>query len=211
MSHPVSNRPWGTVDLNVVTGDVLVREDWRCRWLLWPGTRSLWTYPERRATHARIDRAVWAIWRHRLSIAVKPKSGSPSPPFGCSARVSFDVPWTLHRGHWTVTVWKMPRGSAPTALHRSFVDPAWHTIGLDTADLTPRVAANAAGASTLDFVTPPHEFGHTMDNPDEYNAGSPFLHDSASLINIGREVRRRHLHLLLDVLARMAPQWTFSL
>ncbi|PSJ40464.1 hypothetical protein [Allosphingosinicella deserti] len=210
MTHLVSNQPWGVIDFDTQTGQVVVREDWFYHWALWPGTRAQWTYAEKRATHNRIDRSIWAVWSHRVPISVRPKAGNRPPPFGAQARVSFDVRWALRRGHWNVTVWKMPPGTDPTGLHRSFVNEARHVIELNTADLAPRGAGNDAGASTNNFVTPPHEYGHTMSNPDEYNLGSPFLRDSASLINIGRQVRGRHLHLVVDALGRLAPQWTFS-
>ncbi len=104
----------------------------------------------------------------------------------------------------------MRPGTGPTDLHRSFVREVGRQIELNTADLAPRGAGNAAGASTSNFVTPPHEFAHTMSNPDEYEASSAFLSDSASLVNIGRQIRGRHLHLLIDALGKLAPQWTFS-
>lgn len=125
------------------------------------------------------------------------------------APVNFDARWVLTGGHWTVTVWKMPLGVGPT-LHRSFVRASTNEIELNTADLAPRGAGNAAGASNTRFVTPPHEYAHTMNNPDEYGAGSPHLSDSTSLVNIGSQVRGRHMHLLADALNAMAPHLVFS-
>ena len=210
MGHLTKNNAWGIVDLDTTTGQVVVREDWLYLWKLWPGVTAHWTYPQKHSTHTQIDRGIWAIWSNRHPIRVVPKPGNAAPAFGTVANVSFDVRWVLKGGHWTVTVWKMPPGTGATSLHRSFVRESTHEIELNTADLGPRSAGNSAGASTSNFVTPPHEYAHTMSNPDEYNPGSPHLTDGASLVNIGRQIRGRHLHLLIDTLNALAPQWTFS-
>jgi hypothetical protein len=208
MTHLVANKPWGILDFDTRSGQVVVREDWLYRWSLWPGVTGHWTYPQKKATHTRIDRSVWAIWSNRHPITVRARAGHTPPPFGGTAKVSFDVRWVLSGGHWTVTVWKMPPGTGATALDRSFVRESTHE--LNTADLTARGAGNDAGASTANFVTPPHEYAHTMSNPDEYNTGSPHLADSASLVNIGRQIRGRHLHLVVDALNALSKDWTFS-
>ena len=208
MPHLVSKQTWGTIDFDSDTGRIFVREDWLYSWKLWPGAAKAWTYREKRTAHSLIDRSVWAIWSNRLALNVRSRTGPP-PRFGVRAPVNFDVRWTLHKGDWAVTVWTMPPGAGPT-LHRSFVMPSQQRIELNTADLRFRSAGNQAGAWNPHFVTPPHEFAHTMDNPDEYNTGSPFLADSASLVNIGREVRARHLHLLVDALNALVPKLEFS-
>ena len=208
MAHLVSRQSWGVIDFDDVTGRIFVQEDWQYRWRQWPGVTQPWSYAQKRATHRRIDQSIWAVWSNRLSLDVRARSGPP-PRFGTRAPVNFDVRWALTNGHWTVTVWKMPPGADPT-LHRSFVDPSTNEIELNTADLMPREAGNDAGASTSNFLTAPHEYAHTMDNPDEYETGSPHLADTASLVNIGRQVRGRHLHLLIAALNALAPKLVFS-
>jgi hypothetical protein len=47
--------------------------------------------------------------------------------------------------------------------------------------------------------------------PDEYLRGSRFLDDANSLMNIGTEVRARHLGWVRDQLNQMLPNCTFSL
>jgi hypothetical protein len=57
---------------------------------------------------------------------------------------------------------------------------------------------------------PPHEYGHAMTkrlhhsfqtrNPDEYLSGSPHLSDTNSLMNIGRELRARHIDATIEAL-----------
>lgn len=209
MSHLVSKQPWGTIDFDKMTGQILVQEDWYYLWRTWPGVSANWTYQEKRAAHTRIDRSIWAVWSNRLALTVRSKSGPP-PRFGTRAKINFDVRWVTKPSHWAVTVWKMPASATPTGPHRSFVRSATREIELNTADLAPRGAGNAAGASTASFLTPPHEYGHTLRNPDEYAASSPFISDTTSLLNIGREIRGRHLNLVVEALNRLTPDLVFT-
>jgi hypothetical protein len=81
-----------------------------------------------------------------------------------------------------------------------------------------------------------NQYGHTLDNDDEYNAVSPdwptgfdrlnpgaylntaidyvtrlaHLADTKSLLNIGSQIRARHLHLILDALNRLTPGCVWS-
>jgi hypothetical protein len=149
--------------------------------------------------------------------------------------INFDVRWVLRTGHWTVNVHKMPAGSTPTSFI-STVDFTARVINLDSADLASYAVSNAAGASTSSFQALPHEYGHTFDNPDEYNAVTPNwptglgllnpgavlnaaldylerlgrLADSQSLLNIGTEIRGRHLRLVLDALNALTPGCVWS-
>lgn len=179
-------------------------------WRLWPGVKP-WTYPERHAFHTRVDREIWGAWSNRLHITVT----GAAPLTARHIPVNFDVRWKL-TGHsnYRVEAWKVPPGSTPTS-------PIWSqvvfddNIRLSTADTLPRGAGNAAGASTSNFITPSHEFGHTIGNPDEYNlptatASNQWLGDTGSIMNIGRQVRGRHLALLCQTLHKMVPTARFA-
>ena len=63
---------------------------------------------------------------------------------------------------------------------------------------------------TTGFRTMTHEFGHTIKSPDEYIATSPFLADTASIMNIGQQIRKRHLELIITQLNTMLPNCQFS-
>ncbi len=80
-----------------------------------------------------------------------------------------------------------------------------------TPALAPYRTRNAAGDRRTGFRSTPHEFGHTLNNPDEYEAGSPNLGDPDSLMNVGRDVRARHLTLVIGTLNRLVPACRFSL
>lgn len=210
MGHLTSNEIWGNVDLDTTTGRVFVQQDWDYAWLPYTGVAP-WTYREKLAFHTRVDRAIWGAWSNHLRIKVSGKA-----PFSAkSIPVNFDVRWKLKgHPHYKVEAWKVPPGSTSTK-------PIWsHVlfgdyIRLSTADIWPRGAMNDAGKSTDNFVTPPHEYGHTIGAPDEYNnptptSPNPYLGDTQSIMNIGRKVRGRHLALLTQTLHKMVPEAKFS-
>lgn len=216
MGHLVSNEGWATIDLNTDTGQVFIQEDWRYNWNLWPGVTAAWTHTQKAATHRRIDRQVWGLWSNRIRLGVSGNSDIARRLMAGGARVNFDVRWSLRpTAHWTVTVWKMPPSAGATSLHRSFVQHQSRRIELNTADLLPRGAGNSAGASTANFLTAPHEYGHTIGPTgnnlgDEYGALSTHLGDTHSMMNIGRDIRRRHMDQVVAALNRMAPGTTFN-
>ena len=121
--------------------------------------------------------------------------------------MNFDVRWVLAGGNWQVQAYK----TAPndSTFHREWVNYHDRTIALYTSGLRPYNAANEAGVSGPDFLANPHEFGHTMANPDEYLKASPYLGDAKSTMNIGHELRARHLQLLLQGLNCTMPGTTF--
>ncbi|MGE3180311.1 MAG: hypothetical protein AB7N71_01675, partial [Phycisphaerae bacterium] len=63
------------------------------------------------------------------------------------------------------------------------------------------------------FEPIPHEFGHALgtSNGDEYTPDSPNRPDTDSIINIGKQIRERHVKDVLDVLNTMIPDCTFSI
>ncbi|KYF68178.1 hypothetical protein BE11_36385 [Sorangium cellulosum] len=101
---------------------------------------------------------------------------------------------------------------------RSWVDFGARTIHLDQLDMVPHAVGNAAHQSRSRFYTIPHEFGHTLPTAagsalpvdDEYRAGHAHLADTDSLMNIGRQVRSRHVQAVVDELNAMLPDLQFS-
>jgi hypothetical protein len=216
MGHLVANEGWGTIDLNTSNGCVFICEDWRYNWNLWPGVKEPWTHTQKQATHRRIDRQGGGLWSNRIHLGVTGRSELARRLNTHGAFVNFDVRWSLQpTAHWSVTVWKMPLGSGPTNLHRSFVRHHSRQVELNTADLIPRSAGNSAGGSTSNFLTAPHEYGHTIGPTghnlgDEYGALSSYLGDTHSMMNIGREIRRRHVEEIVVALNRLAPGTIFN-
>ena len=207
MGHLVAREPWGTVDLNTTEGRVWVQQDWFYTWTVNPGAAA-WTTTQKQEFHNTLDRQVWAGWSDRIRVRVAGPGEFARRFAGAGLRLTFDVHWVLAAGHWSVRVRKLPAGSNPTTFI-SNVSFTTRQIELDSADLAAYAASNAAGASRT-FRAGPHEFGHTFKNPDEYNAGSPNLVDTSSIMNIGTQVRPRHLTLLLTTLGRLMPGLTFT-
>jgi hypothetical protein len=170
---------------------------------------AAWTPAEQRAFHNAVDRQVWGTWSNRVRLRVTGTSAFCRRFGAAGVPLNFDVRRVTAAGHWNVTVRKMPAGSGRTT-YRSNVTFATRQIELDTADLTAGPAANDAGASNPSFRSPSHEFGHTLSLPDEYGAGSPDLADSGSIMNIGGQIRSRHLQLILTTLNTMVPGCQFS-
>lgn len=208
MSHIVSKQAWGVVDLDTAAGRVFLQQEWLYKWIALP-LATPWTYSEKRLFHQATDGMIWRRWSNRVKLAV---AGTHPfcARFGRSGvPINFDVEWVTSGGHWNVFAHKTPPGTYVGAHHQS-VAFSLRVINLYTSKLAPYQAANAAGVSRAGFQSTPHEFGHTLGNPDEYVAGSPFIADDLSTMNIGDQIRARHLTLVLDTLNTMLPGAVFS-
>jgi hypothetical protein len=215
--HHVHNTSWGIVDFDDQTGAVFVQQKWLYHWRLsWEGVTAPWTYYEKRDFHATIDKQIWGTWSNRIRLSLTGTSKIARRFASQQVGMNFDVKWALSPPiHWTVTAWKMPRGASPTSPHRSFVNTIRKVIELNTADLAPRGASTDAGVSTPNFRTAPHGHaflsGDATSNPDEYVNTSGNVADTSSIMNIGREVRQRHLTAVITELNKLVPNLTFSI
>jgi hypothetical protein len=120
--------------------------------------------------------------------------------------LSFDVRRVSSAGHWKVNVLKL----ADDQDERASVDFVARLITLYYNDTKPSPAINDAGKISPKFMTLPHEFGHTLDVDDEYEKGSSYLPDRSSMMNIGSQLRPRHLRLLAATLEKMVPGCGFT-
>ena len=89
--------------------------------------------------------------------------------------------------HWEISVEKLERGG----YGRSYTRPRSGEVFLDSEDLR---SNEFAGGNFQRAVV--HEFGHMMGQPDEYKPGAPDERDSASVMNVGEQIRDRHLYTL---------------
>jgi hypothetical protein len=215
--HHVQNTPWGIIDFDEQTGAVLVQQRWLYQWRLWPGVTATWGYKEKLQFHSTVDKQIWGAWSNKIKLSITGTAAAAKRLAGRPVTMNFDVKWTPGSPtHWKVTAWKMPKGSKPTSPHRSFVDTITKSIELNTADLAPRGAGNTAGAVNHQFRTAPHEYGHAIlsgsltANPDEYVNTSGHISDSSSIMNIGRDLRKRHLAAVIAELNKLIPNLTFS-
>jgi hypothetical protein len=212
----IDARPgWADISLNLETGHVFVQENWHYTWKADAGA-SAWTLADKRAFHALVDRQIWSVWSSgRFHLRVKGAGRFVKRFPHHLPTTEFDVRWVTSGGHWQVTARKMSPTAMPTRADDSYVVFARREIHLTTKDFAKgRGAMNDAGQTTSSFDVGAHEFGHTNPagtgpNPDEYVRTSANIGDTASIMNIGKQVRARHLAGLLDSLNKMMPGVTF--
>lgn len=195
--------PWARIEINTRQAKVRVVQRWAYTWVTAMGAGA-WTDAEKKTFHDEVVRLITSrIKKDKVKVAAKDR---------CLVHdqldLEFDIGWSLEKWkHWTVYARKLPAGSTPTTLI-SEVRAADRIIYLDSADTADYNVCNAAAACRT-FNAVPHEFIHTFTGPDEYNGGS-FLPDTDSVLNIGDELRERHIRLLLKELNTMITGWTFS-
>jgi hypothetical protein len=205
MAHLVKKLDWGDIDLDTKEGRIFFQQKWKYNWTK-VGAASDWTLAEKRKFHNTLDKQIWSVWSMKIKIRVT--GGDLARRFRTGIPINFDVKWVVAGGHWTVNARKLVPGGS----YRSNVVYGTRTINLDSEDLVPHKVLNDAGVELEGFRTVPHEFGHALDtdeNPDEYKAGSAKLADTGSIMNIGKELRGRHISGILAELDKLAPGTTF--
>jgi hypothetical protein len=210
MSHVVKREPWGTLDIDTHDGRIFFQQTWLYSWTTQGAGIAAWTLAEKRHFHNTADKQIWSAWSMRITLRVAGTSAFARKFGAKGVPINFDVKWVLKGGNWTVNAIKVAP-TAPINTHRSFVIFASRSMTLYSIALTPYAAGNDAGKSNAGFLTAPHEFGHQIGAPDEYNAGHAHLGDEHSIMNVGKNVRDRHLGLIIRTLNTMIPQTTFSM
>ena len=204
MSVTVKELPWARVEVDASKGFVRVMQRWGYQWSSALGAPA-WKQAEKEKFHEAIVKLVTSrIVKKKLNVSSKhqcllhPKMD-----------LVFDIGWALEKyKHWTVLARKLPKSSTPTTLI-SQVDWSKRVILLDSADVDDYHVCNAAKACR-NFNAVPHEFVHTLQGPDEYNPVVAHLDDTDSILNIGNQLRQRHVKVLLTELNKMIPGWTFT-
>ena len=211
MAQSAKDTDWARIEIDDYAGRITVLERWGFQWTTAPGVAP-WTPDEQKTFYHNVqqllDKAFAGVQLKLTGTAQLCKGYD-------KLALVFGIGWALEQyKHWSVFVRKMPVGSTPTTFI-SHVDPPSRTIYLDSADIADYRPCNAAGKCQT-FSAIPHEFVHTLagtagTNVDEYNAGSPFLADTDSILNIGSHLRERHLTVILRELNAMVPNCTFTL
>lgn len=209
MGHVVARLPWATIDVDLNQGRVFLQQRWRYEWheVL---SATPWTIEEKRRFHQITDRSIWGRWSNRIRLKVTGKNAFSRQFASTGVPINFDVRWVHGGEQWTVHAHKTPPGTEIGLFHQSVAFQA-RVIKLYTSKLTLYQAVNAAGVARENFSSTPHEFGHALGNHDEYIANSPHLADSASTMNVGREIRSRHMTLVLQELNKLMPGTVFAL
>lgn len=205
MAHVTKEETWAKLDIDTDKASILVQERWKYNFIAGPGMTA-WTPAEETKFHAAVVSQVSKTWNYKVRLTV-----SGTAAFARKfkhAYINFDIRRVTTAQHWSVNVRKMPKGSSPTSFI-SNVDRPSLEVNLDTADFSSYTPSNAAGKSHKFFAVP-HEFGHTFPGvDDEYVAGATNLADTNSIMNIGNEIRSRHLKPILDSLNTMIPDCEF--
>lgn len=230
---------FGKIYIHLESGMVSFHQRWKYHFTLdqtfgkVAAKASPWTDDEQRDFHSAAASIIWKFWNSRrtlpgssdpttqqfvdllnkhsgISFSVRGKGDFAHKFAGRQLPVEFDVLLSKSKPHFVVNVKKM----LPGRDFRSFVDPGGRTINLAKVDVERSSAKQDGrnGATTDDFYTLPHEFGHSIGyHIDEYEAGAAKRKDTDSLMNIGHEVRARHLRFLRDQLNTMLKGVTFDL
>jgi hypothetical protein len=203
VGHIVRKTDRAEIDINLSNGYVFYQQRWQYVWVVAPG-QPAWTLKEKRFFHRQADLMVWDVWSKRVTFKATGTSEFARKHAGRNLQVDFDISWELNSPHWTVRVIKVPPG---TTSHPTRVEWSARNIFLCTEDFTKTTHAGGVIA---------HEFGHSMGNTavlnrgDEYRNTSPHFADSASVINVGRELRTRHFRTMIEELNKMIPGTIWS-
>lgn len=113
MGHVTRDTGRAMIDIDTITGQILLAQKWAYRWHKETGQQD-WTPAEKRDFHRRSDMAVWAVWSNRATFSV----AGPSPfarKFGRRLLpINFDIEWVLTGQYWTVNVTKIaPENFSP--------------------------------------------------------------------------------------------------
>ncbi len=193
---------WFGIEFNSVSKDIAVREKWKYNWIDSLGM-AIWTYKEKKAFHHNLDNLLWGKWGAHFKLKVRGSSDFAKTNAFNTFSVYFDITWVLDSGHWTVDVTKMPFSAASV----SHINWGNRTVFLHAMDIN-------IGSNGYKQHVALHEFGHTIGNSvnsfpgmhgDEYKNTSTFYYDKASLMNIGDELRTRHVDFLLQQLNGVSP------
>lgn len=197
-----------TIRLDDTGAEVLIIQRWQYVWTVRPPLPG-WTPTERQTFQVRAEEAIRASWSNHARVKAAGTSEFAKKLNGTEIPIRIDIVQVAAKPHWTVSVQKVPADAFVTSA------VVWNnrTITLDTNDLKWRNAAN--GEPGMNQLPIAHEFGHAFGNTsvlgrgDEYRADSPYVADTASIINRGNALRGRHFTYIVDELNQMLPNTTF--
>ncbi|MDQ6434709.1 hypothetical protein RB623_11700 [Mesorhizobium sp. LHD-90] len=213
MGHVVKELDWCTIDIDTTNGFVFFQERWKYEWLL-TGALSAWTYAEKKKFHDSADRAIWSAWSFKAKLSVSGTSAFARRFIGKGIPINLDVRWVLKDQHWDVKVYKVAKGTYRT----SNVNWEDRIIEFDTNDFDVKNFENGDDPDTKQIAVA-HEFGHAVGNSkhvspnrgDEYKPGHVNVHDHASIMNHGNQLRSRHFQTIIEQMDTMIPDTTFAI
>jgi len=208
MAYYTKNTDRMDIHIEESRGTILIKQKWRYFWLNSMNT-SRWTYTEKQKFHKEVDNLIWNSWGEHFVLKVKGTSSFAKKNAKKRWDVNFDIEWVTHTEHWKVNVNKNPSNN----YIKSSVKWYSKEITLDTLD-TSKQKRIRGGKNYYQYPLT-HEFGHAAGNSiavghgDEYNSAS-YSNDKKSIMNVGNELRDRHLDYIISQLNTMVSGTTFS-
>lgn len=230
--------PEGRLTLDEAKQTVHLQQDWEYKWIVKGlGAKkdsirevfaeepaadfekpSPWTLAEKRAFHHKCDNLIWQNFSGKVKICVTGNSEFALRNTSTKFTMHFDIRWVLVNGHWKIFVLKVP------TYFESLV-PEYMLSGKRIIKLTHNIATLPVLNSwslnkTARVASVLHEYGHTLNNDDEYSyehgrsrdlLPSPYVKDVYGLMNIGNQLRKRYFDEVIVWMNNMIPDTKFEI
>ena len=187
---------------------ITVRLKWKYKWNVKKGSNK-WTNDEQWKFHKDLDGLIWSTWGERFYLKSKGTSEFAQRNANTRWDLDFDIQKVPCGEHWSVNVTKVKSGE----FNQSSIIWANRKINLDTEDIKKTIRKGQE--RSYQQYAGVHEFGHTIGNTavfdrgDEYFENHEHAQDKSSVMNIGSEIRTRHLWYVLAELNQMIPKTKF--
>lgn len=198
------------ITIDIGKGYIFIQQRWKYNWKTL-SKLSPWTYKDKKNFHHKLDNLLWQQWSKRFILKMEGTSNIAETYKTKRLNVNFDIRWVLHNEHWSVNIRKIEKGKFKT----SSVNWTHKIVNLDTEDLS-LVIRKRKNKKYKQYPFS-HEFGHAIGNTkhikgmhgDEYSTSSVYKSDLKSRMNIGNDLRKRHLDYLISELNKMIPNTKF--
>ncbi|WP_264857553.1 hypothetical protein, partial [Capnocytophaga catalasegens] len=182
---------------------ILIRQKWKYNWFNERNTTS-WTLSEKRDFHNKVDSIIWKTWGGQYKIKAIGNSVFAQKYKNKVFTINFDIQWVIQNPHWNVNVRKITKNT----YYRSNVRWNSREINLDTEDTKIR--------KEIKQIPVGHEFGHTIgylydEYHQDFTLNRGFKFDQKSIMNIGMELRDRHLEYMISELNTIYSNTRFQL
>lgn len=189
---------------------ILIEQKWKYVWSNKKGTTP-WSHKEKKKFHNKSDHIIENLWGGKMVIRTKGSSDFAKKYADDGFVVNFDLKWVTNDEHWKVRVTKIPKGEWA----QSWMKWTTREVNLDTEDIKMRRTSTIPRRTQSPVA---HEFGHTIGNTfhtgvtqhgDEYKTNSKYNTQTKSIMNIGNEIKPRHLDYIVSELNKMVPNTEF--
>lgn len=208
--------PRMSIEINTMNREIIITQKWHYQWIEGDIPISPWNPKEQEVFHKNCEYQIWMIWSKRFKLKLINTKDNPKHKIQKSDIYTVIFNITYHHSpridwHWLVKVKKAFKLEGEL---RSNVDWVNREISLLSVEIEDERSKNIYGSFQTFII--PHEFGHAMgDLDDEYgkvygNTKNPvFVLDFNSIMNIGHELRWRHINYIVSELDKMIPDGKF--